>query len=97
MKEYYLEERALEGKENKTNKIEIPKEMILDIPKIIVVGRNEITIENHKGIINFEKEKIKVKTNTTPITIKGSDFEILYISNSTITISGHFDMVLYEG
>ena len=87
----------MEEKEKSLKKIEIPKGMVFDIPKIVIIGRNEITIENHKGIVSFEKEIVKIKTASMPIVIKGREFEILYISNSTITISGHFDMVLYEG
>ena len=40
------------------------------------MGRNEITIENHKGIQIFEKNKIKINTNMAPIEIKGNNFEI---------------------
>ena len=58
-------------------------------------ARNEITIENHKGIQIFEKNKIKINTNMAPIEIKGNNFEILYIAANTITIKGYFDSIEY--
>ena len=53
-----MEGKFKKGKEVLVEKLELPKDVILDIPKIIVMGRNEITIENHKGIQIFEKNKI---------------------------------------
>ena len=79
-----MEGKFKKGKEVLVEKLELPKDVILDIPKIIVMGRNEITIENHKGIQIFEKNKIKINTNMAPIEIKGNNFEILYISLSVV-------------
>ena len=62
-----MEGKFKKGKEVLVEKLELPKDVILDIPKIIVMGRNEITIENHKSIQIFEKNKIKINTNMAPI------------------------------
>ena len=51
-----MEDKINRGKEVISKKLDIPKDVILDVPKIIVIGRNEITIENHKGIMVFERE-----------------------------------------
>lgn len=78
-------------------KLDLPKDVILDIPKIIILGKEEVTIENHKGILVFESNEIKVNTSFGPLTIKGENLEILYIATSTITISGKFKAINYEG
>lgn len=90
-----MENKINRGKEVIVEKLDLPKDVLLDVPKIIVIGRNEVTIENHKGIMVFEREKIKINTNMSPIEIKGSEFEILYIAASTITIKGYFDSIGY--
>lgn len=92
-----MEGKFKKGKEILVEKFELPKDVILDIPKIIVTGRDEITIENHKGIQIFEKNKIKINTNMSPIEIRGKDFEILYIASNTITIKGYFNSIEYAG
>ena len=91
-----MEGKFKKGKEVLVEKLELPKDVILDIPKIIVMGRNEITIENHKGISSFEKNLIKVNSKVGNINIEGSDFEILYIGGSTISITGKFKTIIYE-
>lgn len=79
-----------------SEKLDLPKDVILNLPKITIVGNEEITIENHKGIILFERNIIKINTKVKIINIEGDDFEILYIGDSTITISGKFKLISYE-
>lgn len=77
-------------------KLDMPKDIIMGLPKITITGDEEITIENHKGIILFERSLIKINTKIKAINIQGENFEILYIGDSTITISGKFNSVIYE-
>lgn len=92
-----MEEKINKGREIIADKINLPSDVILDIPKIIVMGNREITVENHKGIIAFDKEEIKINSRIGAIKIQGSNFEILYIGGSTISISGLFKAIVYEG
>jgi sporulation protein YqfC len=85
------------AREELAEKLDLPRDIILDIPKITIVGDNEITIENHKGIIIFDNNEVKVNSNVGCISIKGEKFEIRYIGGSTITISGKFKSAIYEG
>lgn len=77
-------------------KLDLPKDVMLNLPKITIIGNDEITIENHKGIILFDRNIIKINTKVKIIDIEGEDFEILYIGDSTITISGKFKSISYE-
>ncbi|MBB6624300.1 sporulation protein YqfC [Clostridium gasigenes] len=91
-----MEEKLNKSREIIIEKFDLPKDVILDVPKIIVIGDREITIENHKGIIVFERNIIKINSRFGPITINGENFEILYIGSSTTTISGKFKSIAYE-
>ncbi|MGG7176521.1 sporulation protein YqfC [Clostridium paraputrificum] len=92
-----MEEKLNKGREVIADKLNLPVDVVLDIPRIIVTGDREITIENHKGIIAFDKDEIKVNSRVGAIKIEGAGFEILYIGGSTITISGVFKRIIYEG
>ncbi len=43
--------------------LEIPKEVSSDIPKITMVGNEELLIENCKGILEYEDFFIKAKSS----------------------------------
>ena len=91
-----MKDKLEKAREIFTEKLDLPKDVILNLPKITIVGNTEITIENHKGIILFERNIIKINTKVKVINIEGESFEILYIGDSTITISGKFKSVGYE-
>ena len=92
-----MEEKFQKGKQKILNSFDFPKDISMELPKIIVIGNKEITIENHKGLIVFENNIVKIGSRIGAITISGSNFEILFIGDSTITISGVFYGISYEG
>ncbi|MEG0297853.1 MAG: sporulation protein YqfC [Clostridium sp.] len=92
-----MDGRIEKGKESIIEKLDLPKDVMLDLPKIEILGDREITIENHKGIALFERNMIKINTKTNPIEIKGQEFEIVFIGASTITVKGKFNSIKYEG
>lgn len=83
-------------REEISKKLMLPTEIVLDVPKIIITGYSEVTIENHKGVLAFEKDAVRINSKLGPIKIEGNQFEILYIGSSTVTISGRFKAILYE-
>jgi sporulation protein YqfC len=92
-----MEDKFQKGKEKILTKLDFPRDISLDLPKIIVIGNREIIIENHKGIIFFETNMVKINSRIGPIMIKGDKFEILFIAETSITISGNFQGISYEG
>ena len=91
-----VEGKINNAKEVLAEKLDFPRDVILNIPKITITGDNEITIENHKGIILFNDEEVKINSGVGLISIDGSRFEIRFIGGSTITITGKFKSVTYE-
>lgn len=91
-----MEDKFQRGREKVLNKLEFPTDVVLDLPKIIVVGNKEITIENHKGIMAFDNNMIKINSRIGAVIVMGEKFEILFIGENTITISGIFKKISYE-
>lgn len=84
-------------KRNIADKLDLPRDIILNMPQIKVTGNNEIVIENHRGIILFDENQIKINSGVGLISIYGSKFEVLFMGGSTITIGGRFNSIVYEG
>lgn len=91
-----MKEKIERTREILSEKFDLPKDVTMNLPKITIIGNSEITIENHKGIILFERSIIKINTKDKIINIEGENFEMLYIGESTITISGNFKLISYE-
>ena len=91
-----MDSKLYKAKEVIASKLDLPRDILLDLPKITILANKEINIENHKGIIIFEEEQIKINSNVGEISIYGRDFKILFIGGNTITLSGYFKSVVYE-
>ena len=60
-------------KSNISDIFELPKEIVMDLPKITMIGNMQILVTNHKGIIEYTKETIRINTNSGVIKMTGSD------------------------
>ncbi|MCY6484251.1 sporulation protein YqfC [Clostridium aestuarii] len=83
-------------RENIAQKLDLPRDVVLNIPKITITGNNEIAIENHKGIVLFEENKMIINSNIGLILIEGERLEVRFIGGSTIIISGKFKTITYH-
>lgn len=91
----------MQHKVNKTReavaeRLDLPKDIIMNLPKISVIGDKEITIENHKGIVVFDENEIKVNSSIGLILVKGRELEILFMESKTLTLKGKFCSIIYE-
>lgn len=68
--------------------LELPRDIILDISKIIIIGTDSFTIENHKGIVTYCDNKISINTGTGIITIIGKELIIKSILEEKIIVKG---------
>ena len=46
-----MQEKFEKSRDVIAEKFDLPKDVVLNLPKITIIGNNEIIIENHKGII----------------------------------------------
>lgn len=90
-----MENKFRNRKNEVIKKLNLPKEVMTGEPKITIIGKEEINIENHKGIIQFDENFISLNSTVGKLTIEGNGLEILYIEEETIVISGSFKSIYY--
>ena len=74
----------------------VPKDVIMDLPKISVSGNCEIYIENYKGLLEYTSGEIRLATACGIIRIGGKDLSIDMIRINDIIVSGSFSCIEYE-
>ncbi len=55
-----MSKKFYNARETVADKLDLPRDIILNQPKIIVTGNEEITIENHRGVVVFEEKVVKL-------------------------------------
>lgn len=75
------------------NSFDASKEVILDVPKIELLGNSEAVIENYKGIVEYTPEKIVLEANPCQIGICGEKLEIKCVTQEMLFVSGVIDSI----
>jgi len=79
-----------------TTTFELPRDIMLDWPSIRMMGDEELVLSNHKGIAEYSKEQVRVKTGIGVVKISGRGLEIREISREDIVVVGKIDAVIFR-
>lgn len=77
-------------RENVSENLNLPKEVLLSASMLHVTGQYEIYIENYKNIIEYTDTLIKLQGKTCKIYINGKNLHIEYFNNDDMKIRGRF-------
>ena len=76
---------------------DFPQDVVLDLPRVTLIGSIQIYIENHKGITLYEKNKIRISILNGELIIDGEDLHLRTVYNDDIYIEGSIKNISLEG
>lgn len=71
------------------------KEAIAALPRVTVMGREELLIENSRGICEFGENSITVRTTLGGVTITGEGLTIARAEADSVALFGKITSVFY--
>jgi len=74
---------------------ELPREIVLNLPVINMLGNEEVGIENYKGIVEYTAAQVRVLTSCGVIKIIGQELILKQVTAETIVIAGKIGHVGY--
>ncbi len=66
----------------------LPSDVLLELPRITVVGQLHVYIENHKGLEIYSDTELKLKSNKGYVRISGSGFVLKRMLPEEILLEG---------
>ncbi|WP_110111385.1 sporulation protein YqfC [Bacillus sp. CGMCC 1.16541] len=78
-----------------TNHMELPADVLTDLPRITMVGQIHIYIENHKGLLAFSDTEIRVLLKQGQMLVKGEGLVIKVILPEELVLEGKINEVTY--
>lgn len=81
--------------EDVSKRLGLPADILAGAPIITATGRNEICIENYKGILEYNDKLIKVQAKLCRISIEGKHLNILYFTEDEMRITGYIQTISY--
>ncbi|MGD6832202.1 sporulation protein YqfC [Sutcliffiella halmapala] len=75
--------------------MELPADVMMDLPRITMIGQIHIYIENHRGLLTFSDTEIRLMLKQGQLLVKGDSFVIRTILPEEILLEGKISQVLY--
>ncbi len=91
-----MKKRATLWKDSVVKAFELPADLAYGSVLLSVTGRNEILIENYKGILEYRDDHIRVQTKDCRILFVGKRLQIEYYTNEEMKIKGFLEQIIYE-
>jgi sporulation protein YqfC len=80
--------KSFKIREKISDTFELPKDIVLDVSKVIIIGTGQVTVENHKGVVEYSEELIRINTGSGIMKLCGRNLTIKTILQEEITITG---------
>lgn len=76
-------------REQLTEALDLPKEVVINLPVITLTGNKEINIENFSGLLEYTSQKIRLNTRSGIVVIDGINLEARNMTAEKICIKGN--------
>lgn len=76
--------------------LELPRDLVVDLPKVTVVGYLQVTVENHRGIIEFTPERVRIAAGEGLLEIRGQGLTLRCILLDEIILDGRIEAVTFS-
>lgn len=75
--------------------LDIPADIVLDMPKLTITGRNELYLENHKGIIEYTTVRMRINLSRGFLEVNGQNLEIQALLPDEMKVVGDISSIKY--
>lgn len=77
-------------------RLELPPDVLIDLPRLTLVGNLQLAVENHKGLAHFSPGELGIVTRTGKIDVRGEDLEIGSVGADEIRVLGRIASLRFE-
>lgn len=78
------------------NVLQLPADVALNLPRITMIGNLQLNIENHKGIVEYTENKIRVLVTRGCLEIAGANLVLRNIHTDEIMVNGEINQIRIE-
>lgn len=71
--------------------LELPRDVVQDLPRIVLTGDRRLVVENHKGIIEFSSSILRLNTSKGEVRVEGESLTLISILREELWIEGRIE------
>ncbi|MDF2502056.1 MAG: sporulation protein YqfC [Anaerosporomusa subterranea] len=76
--------------------LELPQDIVLDLPRMTMLGNIQMLVENHKGIIEYTPELVRIRLKQGELVINGSDLVLGNLQAEQILVEGTMSEIRFN-
>lgn len=78
-----------------TKILDVPPDITMDLPRLTMTGNMRLYIENHRGVIHFTDQLVKLALSKGAMEIRGSNLVIRTIMPEEVLVEGSITELKY--
>jgi sporulation protein YqfC len=75
--------------------LDVPHDVVLDLPRLTMIGNRQLYIENHRGVLHFSSEELKLELTQGQLEVSGKQLVIRAILPEEVLVEGVIGEIKY--
>ncbi|KIL34611.1 sporulation protein YqfC [Cohnella kolymensis] len=68
--------------------LDLPQDVVLDLPRVTMIGGLQLTVENHRGVVHFSPDSLRLAMDGGEMEVTGRDLVIRNIGAEEVFVEG---------
>lgn len=68
--------------------LELPQDVVYDLPRLTMIGDRQLYIENHRGVLHFSSDRLRLALSKGELEVTGEDLVIRTIWTEEVFVEG---------
>ena len=77
--------------------LDLPGDVTLGLPRVTLIGRMWLLVENHAGVLHFSSRRLTLSTSHGVLEIDGRNLVIRMIGAAEVIVEGEIDGFRFHG
>lgn len=73
--------------------LELPPDVVLDLPRLTVIGNRRVVVQNHRGIIAYTPHQVRVGATGGEVEITGVELQLEAIRSEELIVKGRIGQI----
>lgn len=79
-----------------TELLEIPPEVLVNVPRVEVVGHLQFRVENHRGLEQYQPHRVVLRIPDGYLIVTGRDLVIGWIDRNELLVTGQVRSIIFR-
>mgnify|MGYP001328284908 CR=1 FL=1 len=76
--------------------LDLPQDVVYDLPRITMIGNMQLYIENHRGVLHFSSEQLRLAVTNGELEVTGRQLVIRAILTEEVMVEGIISGIHYR-